>query len=118
MIIKGTKYYCALLAVGMMIAADACAQEAGHSLLSNGLWWKASIAESGVYRVSGAEVNNMTGTPTADIAVYGYDGGAMPTTHRTVLFSMPRGLLAGNTTHRCCVSPTLPIPIAPRILFS
>ena len=81
MIIKGTKYYCALLAVGMMIAADACAQEDGHSLLSNGLWWKASIAESGVYRVSGAEVNNMTGTPTADIAVYGYDGGAMPTTH-------------------------------------
>ncbi|MCR5192306.1 MAG: type IX secretion system sortase PorU [Bacteroidales bacterium] len=82
MIIGKVKYFHALLAISMLIAGgEVLAQEAGHSLLSSGVWWKATITESGVYRVSGTEINNMIGTPTADIAVYGYDGSAMPTTH-------------------------------------
>ena len=77
MTIGKVKYFHALLTISMLIAGgEVLAQEAGHSLLSSGVWWKAAITESGVYRVSGTEINNMTGTPTADIAVYGYDGSA------------------------------------------
>ena len=54
-------------------------QPAQHSVLSQGDWYKMSIAETGVYRLTTTDLSWLSGKAVNQIAVYGGSGAAMST---------------------------------------
>lgn len=53
------------------------AQEARHSKLSEGEWWKVRITVDGIYKISGSDISGMTGCKVSDIVVCGSIGGPL-----------------------------------------
>ena len=64
------------LSILLLLAAtlSVSAQNVQHSVLSQGHWWKLGIKESGVYRITTADVPQLAGRPVDSIALYGGDG--------------------------------------------
>lgn len=50
-----------------------------HSVLSSGNWWKLGVAEDGIYRITTSDIPALAGASTDSLAVYGMDGGMLPT---------------------------------------
>ena len=53
-------------------------QHADHSLLASGTWYKLSLKESGIYKLTTAELGALEGRRTANLALYGHPGGMLP----------------------------------------
>lgn len=55
------------------------AQLSGHSLLSEGDWWRVRIDSDGIYRLSGGDISGMAGCSISDIIMCGSEGGPLNT---------------------------------------
>ncbi len=58
-------------------AINAGAQYAAHSVLADGEWWKIGITDAGIYRIGADDIDGIAGCTTADIAIFGCQGGAL-----------------------------------------
>lgn len=50
-----------------------------HSVLSSGQWWKISVREEGIYRITTSDIPSLQGVAVAGLAVYGSDGAMLST---------------------------------------
>ncbi len=66
-----------LLILTLFLPLTGWCQHATQSVLREGSWWKIGIKDDGVYKLSVNEFPSMQGKPTANIAMYGYRGGAL-----------------------------------------
>ena len=57
------------------------AQQAMHSALSQGEWWRVRITDEGLYRLSGSDINGLVGCSINDIVLCGSIGGPLATTN-------------------------------------
>ena len=68
-----------ILLSGLFFAAPADAQQpySAHSKLAAGSWYKISISETGVYKLTAADLPALNGTICSKIALYGNEGKMM-----------------------------------------
>lgn len=74
---KGIVSAAAVTLIVMLLPLDARCQQASHSALSEGDWWRLSIESEGIYRLSGGDISGMRGCSIADIMVCGSIGGPL-----------------------------------------
>ena len=69
----------ALLMTGLFATATAEAQQpySAHSKLATGSWYKIPISETGVYKITTADLPALDGAVCSNIAIYGSDGRMM-----------------------------------------
>ena len=69
------------IAVALLATGAAAQTEATHSVLATGRWYKIPVATAGVYKITTHEVSALAGVPCRQVALYGTEGGMLPTTN-------------------------------------